>query len=42
MQARIVPVKEGDLCLLDRLNHLLRDEFDAVLNASQVLDGVEQ
>ena len=40
MQTRIVAVEILDLCLLDRLNHTLRDEPGLVVNAGEMLGRV--
>ena len=42
VQARVAAVQHVDLGVLDGLYHLLRDELDAVVDAGEVLEGVEQ
>ena len=42
VQAGVAAVQHVDLGVLDGLYHLLRYEFDAVVDADQVLEGVEQ
>ena len=37
----IIAVQQGDLGLLYGLYHLLRDEFDAVINAGQMLGRIQ-
>jgi hypothetical protein len=41
MQTRIVTMQHRGLHPLDRLNHLLRDQLQAMLNTSQVFNGIE-
>ena len=42
VQARVVPVQQVDLGLLDGLDHLLRDQLHVVVDVGQMLGGVEQ
>ena len=42
VEARVAAVQHVDLGVLDGLYHLLRDELDAVVDAGEVLKGVEQ
>lgn len=41
VKARVDAAQIGGLGVLDRLDHILGDEFDGVLDAGEVLDGVE-
>ena len=42
MQTRIAAVEILDLRLLDRVDHLLGDEFDSVRNPGKMLEGVQE
>ena len=41
VEARVVPFEVDCFCVLNRFDHLLRDQFQAVVDAGQMLYGVE-